>query len=151
MMDGLTVFKEIIENDNKKKSNVHCAFMDLSKAFDKVNCSTLVEKLKETKLPPELINIIDFMYSNSCANVKINNNVGSTWKIGNGTRQGGILSPLLFCFYFNSLIDKISKMPVGCSLEGQQMNILCYADDVTLLPHPPVAYRNCWMDFRVRF
>ena len=130
---AVTIFKEVIENYNRKKSNVHCAFMDLSKAFDKINHFTLVNKLKKTTLPSELVNIVDFMYSNSSANVKVNNAVGATWKIGNGTRQGGILSPLLFCFYFDSLIDKICNMPVGCSLEGRKFNILCYADDVTLL------------------
>ena len=130
---AVTIFKEVIENYNRKSSDVHCAFIDMTKAFDKVNCSKLVDKLKKTTLPSELVNIIDFMYSNSSANVKVCDTVGASWKIGNGTRQGGILSPLLFCFYFNSLIEKISKMPLGCSLEGRNFNILCYADDVTLL------------------
>ena len=44
--------------------------------------------------------------------------------IGNGTRQGGVLSSYLFTRYVRPLISKISQLFV---------NILAYADDMALL------------------
>ena len=55
------------------------------------------------------------------------------WKIGNGVRQGGILSGLFFGIYIDSLIMKISNMNIGCKLGIFASNILAYADDIVLL------------------
>ena len=50
-----------------------------------------------------------------------------------GVRQGGILSPFLFNFYVNSVIDDICALQVGCTLGLLRVNIIMYADDVVLL------------------
>ena len=66
-------------------------------------------------------------------NVLFNGCLGTDWPVGNGARQGGILSGLLFNFYINRMIREISTLPQGCVLAGSKMNIICYADDILLL------------------
>ena len=50
-----------------------------------------------------------------------------------GVRQGGILSPFLFKFYINSVINDISHMDEGCNIGISKINILAYADDIALV------------------
>ena len=73
------------------------------------------------------------MYDNANVHTKFNGVRSDSWGVGNGVRQGGILSSLLFSFYINDILEMVTKMPVGCSLMGYKTNIICYADDIILL------------------
>ena len=132
-LSAISVLKETIASYNDKNSNVHCAMVDLSKAFDKININILIGKLMKTEMSRDVINVLEFMFRNTYVNTKINNFKGDEWKIGNGTRQGGILSALIFSFYIDVLISEVNALQVGCFLDSQKMNIICYADDIVLL------------------
>ena len=107
--------------------------MTLSKAFDKVNHNILISKLRKTTLPVQIIDVLEFMFDNTFVNVFVSNVETEPWRLGNGTRQGGILSPLIFNFYVNDVISEISRLKEGCSLGGVKTNIICYADDISIL------------------
>jgi len=117
----------------ESKSSVHCAAIDLSKAFDRIDVGILVRKLSCTGLPLAVVKIIEYMLSNSYVNVCYDKQVGKEWIVGNGVRQGGILSPLLFNFYINECLDRVSELVQGCRLCFQPANIIAYADDLLLL------------------
>lgn len=53
--------------------------------------------------------------------------------IGNGTRQGGVLSPYLFTRYVRDLLMVIALSGIGCHVGGIVANIFAYADDMVLL------------------
>ena len=57
----------------------------------------------------------------------------SSFAIGNGTKQGGVLSPCLFNYYVRELILTILFTDVGCNVGGVCTNIFAYADDIVLL------------------
>ena len=57
--------------------------------------------------------------------------------MSNGARQGGILSPYLFNLYINELYYKLSSCNVGCSFNGEMINNIAYADDMSLLSPSP--------------
>ena len=50
-----------------------------------------------------------------------------------GVRQGGILSPILYSIYVDSLIEELEKLKVGCHVLEIFMAALFYADDMALL------------------
>ena len=52
--------------------------------------------------------------------------------IGNGVKQGGILSPLLFNVYMDNLSIQLHKQSIGCSVGGTVINHMLYADDIVL-------------------
>ena len=52
--------------------------------------------------------------------------------IGNGTRQGSVLSPYLFCRYIHELLAELSCSGIGCNIGGMLVNVLAYADDLVL-------------------
>lgn len=54
--------------------------------------------------------------------------------IKSGIRQGGILSPLLFNIYVDSLINALRTSDLGCHLGDIYVGCIVYADDIILLP-----------------
>ena len=132
-LQAIAIVKETIFKYNSEGSNVHCATVDLSKAFDKLNWKLLFNKLASTDLKRDIIDFIRVMYDQTFVHTLFNGTKSCTWKIGNGVRQGGILSPFLFCFYLDSTLDYITNMPIGCEIMGYKTNMICFADDVMLL------------------
>ena len=61
--------------------------------------------------------IIKFMLDNTYIRISYDGFTGSEWKVGNGVRQGGVLSSLLFNFYIDEAINSVHDMSTGCSLD----------------------------------
>ena len=58
----------------------------------------------------------------------------SDWfSISAGVRQGGILSPDLYCIYVDDLICILQSLGVGCYIKGIFAAALLYADDMAVL------------------
>ncbi len=53
----------------------------------------------------------------------------------NGVKQGGVLSPILFAVYIDSLLNRLSKSGVGCYMGNKFMGAVSFADDIKLLTH----------------
>jgi len=51
----------------------------------------------------------------------------------NGIRQGAILSPVLFCAYFDTLLSNLNAAGMGCHTSSSFVDTLASADDLVLL------------------
>lgn len=131
--DNCFLLKEVIYEYSKSKRSGIATFVDLSKAFDNVDHFLLGDKLLESKVPIDIVYIIMHYLRNQSANVVWKDASSKHFFIESGVRQGGILSPLLFKFYINSIINDISSMNEGCALGISKVNILAYADDIVLI------------------
>ena len=83
---------------------------------------------------PKFVRLLNNMYSKLKTCVSSNGNLGETFDITVGTRQGCNLSPSLFNLYINdipSLLDKGKCNPVD--LYNAKINCLMYADDMLVL------------------
>ena len=96
---AIAILKETIFSYINDRSNVHCAMVDLSKAFDKINHDTLINKMRCTNLPNKILNIISFMLRNTFVNISCNSVLTDQWKVGNGTRQGHLISFTFLLLY----------------------------------------------------
>ena len=100
---------------------VGCLFLDLSKAFDTMGHSLIIEKLMLHGVSgPELAWITDYLF-NRTQTVEINNHQSQKEAITSGVPQGSILGPLLFIVFFNDICDFI-----------QHSSIIQYADDTVI-------------------
>ena len=73
------------------------------------------------------------MYTQQSANVLWNGKTSKDFTIGNGVKQGGVLSPRLFCIYIDGLFKLLRRKKTGCWLNKEFVGILGYADDLILL------------------
>ena len=74
--------------------------------------------------------------------VKWGNITSQFFKISNGVRQGGILSPRFFNVYVNDLSDRLNKLNIGCILGDLILNHLMYADDLVLISPSTYGLEN---------
>ena len=68
----------------------------------------------------------------------------------NGIRQGGIISPILFCVYIDELLMKLESKGIGCWVGNHFYGAFGYADDLTLLS-PTVAGLKDMLDVCEKF
>ncbi|KAG7306499.1 hypothetical protein JYU34_009135 [Plutella xylostella] len=122
---------------------VYACFLDLSKAFDLVSYDLLWDKLSgETNLPSELVAILGYWYRHQQNNVRWAGSLSDTYGLDCGVRQGGLTSPKLFNLYVNRLVGELSGAGVGCSIDGNFVNNISYADDMVLLSPSISALRK---------
>ena len=77
--------------------------------------------------------LLVFWYTEQQGYVRWRNVVSDHFLIGNGTKQGGVLSPYLFTRYVRDIIANIAQSCIGCAIGSVFTNIFAYADDIILL------------------
>lgn len=127
------VVKKTIDYYVNRGSHVFACFVDFTKAFDRVNYWKLFNQLLDDGIDCRYVKILSFWYSEQEVCVKWQNSVSCNFRICNGTRQGGVLSPYLFTRYVRDLIETVVLSYIGCNIAGIFVNIVSYADDMVLL------------------
>jgi len=94
-------------------SKVHCAFLDASKAFDKILHYGLFVKLIDRGAPDAFVRALINWCSDLGRCVVWNHAVGQSFPVKCGVRQGGILFPYLFSVYVDDLIDLLRRSGYG--------------------------------------
>ena len=102
------ILKEVLTKYTSESSNVYTCFMDMSKAFERVNHDLLIKKLTELKIYPLIVRAIEFILKNSTACVKFKDSLSTNWCITRGVRQGGVTSVHLFCIYIDQILTQIA-------------------------------------------
>ena len=109
--------------------------------FDKINHWYHFAKLIHRKLPLIVIRILYVWYNSQTFAVQWGNSISASFRVSNGVRQGGILSPTLFNVYLNDLSNSLNESKVGCQINSYMVNHLFYADDSALLAPSPKALK----------
>jgi hypothetical protein len=139
------VLKRTVDYYTDRGSHVFTCFLDFSKAFDKVNYWKLFHKLLDDKCDSRIVKLLAYWYSHQEACVRWHNSISQFFTIGNGTRQGGVLSPRLFTRYIRDLLAEIVNSGIGCDLGSKMLNILAYADDIVIMS-PSWRGLQCLLD-----
>ena len=139
---GCSVLKRVIDYYRNNGSYVFACFLDLSKAFDRVNHKTLFTKLAKLNIPGNLLKLLMFWYDNQLVNVKWKTIISDSFKMRNGTRQGSVLSPYLFSIYIREVSSHAIDSGIGCFVGSLCCNIILYADDMVLLAPSWKALQN---------
>ena len=96
------------------------AFLDISKAFDKVWHEVIIFKLQQNGISGKLLSVLFDFLEYRKQRVTLNGQVSSCTGVNVGVLQGSMLGPRLFFGYINDLAD------------GLLSNAKLFADDTSL-------------------
>ena len=130
---ALHLLKSTIDHFNNHGSKVYVAFLDCTKAFDRVSHHGLFLKLMERKIPLCILLCLIFWYMNLISLVRWGSDSSRSFPVPLGIKQGGINSPDLFSIYFNGLTESLRNTKTGCYLYKMFLAIILFADDICLL------------------
>ena len=88
--------------------DVRAVFLDIAKAFDKVQHQGLLYKLKQNGISGNLLETLTDFLKDRKQRVVLNGQNTSWANIEAGVLQGSILGPLMFLIYINDLPDNLS-------------------------------------------
>ena len=129
----------IIKRAREFQKNVYFCFIDYTKAFGVIKgCmdhNKLWKVLQEMGIPGHLSCLLRNLYAGQEATVRTGHVTTDWFQIGKGVCQGCILSPCLFNFYAEYIMQNagLDEAQAGIKIARRNINNLRYADDTTLM------------------
>ena len=111
------------------------AFLDLEKAFDKVNLEKFWKIFNRKRIPYHLISVIKSLYKNSKIQIDTGRKILDKMYINQGVWQGCSLSPTLFNLYIDDLFRTwTNHVKDGILLKrNRYFNTLLFVDDQLII------------------
>ena len=132
-LENVLVMKEIIEQKKKLGKELYLVFLDIEKAYDRVDRRKLLRLLAHRGVDRQVVQAIDKMYESNEVKFTLGE-VSTGWLENNtGVRQGCVLSPTLFNIYIEELIARVRILGKGVKVGDGRLGCLAYADDIVLM------------------
>ena len=130
---GIGLLNDLLCHYKYSKSPMFMCGLDAEKCFDSLWHDGLFFKLKKF-LPDIVWRFLYNWYRNLTAVVKWNGHIYSNliFNVTRGTRQGSLLSPILFNMFLSELLYELDGINNGLRVGDQLYNSFAYADDVSL-------------------
>ena len=135
--------RNLVEKNMEFQQPLFLCFIDYSKAFDCVQHGKLWNIMTEMGFSSHVVNLIRSLYSAQEATVRTESGDSEWFTIGQGVRQGCILSPYLFNVYAEYIMrNALDGFSGEVSVGGRQLTNLRYADDTTLIARTAPELQN---------
>ena len=144
-IDNVFVLHSIIQRYLLRRRKVYVAFVDLKKAFDRVDRKILWEILGKYGLEGRLLEMVKAIYHQVQCCVRCNNTYGDVFECNCGLKQGCKMSPILFSLLVNYVAKYVAKNGKhGIQLMPDYTTIyaLLYADDIALVADTVTGLQN---------
>ena len=114
---------------------IYFCFIDYNKAFNCVDHNKLWKILNEMGIPGHLTCLLRNLYAGQETTVRREHGTTDWFQVGEGVRQGCILSPCLFNLYAEYIMRnaRLDEAQAGIKIAGRNINNLRYTDDTTLM------------------
>ena len=132
-LENVLVIKEIIERNKKLGKELYLVFLDLEKAYDRIDRKKLLTLLTHRGVDRKIVQVIKKLYEENEVKFTIGD-MSTGWLKNNiGVRQGCVISPTLFNIYIEELIARIRMSGRGIEVGDRRLGCLAYADDIVLM------------------
>ena len=118
---NLPTFNGSQKKQENSKINIYFCFIDYPKAFDYVDYNKLWKILKEMGIPDHLTCLLSNLYAGQEATVRPGHGTTDCFQIGEGVRQGCVLSPFLFNLYTEYIVQnaRLDEAQMESRLPGE--------------------------------
>jgi hypothetical protein len=107
--------------------------VDATNAIDRVWHDKLFDLLIARKVPAIALRALLDMYQRQSMRTMWNGKYSRLFGTSNGIRQGGVVSPVLFCVYMDALLKRLEDEGYGCWIGNHYFGSMGYADDLKLI------------------
>lgn len=122
-MDNLTILATVAKGAVTNGERMTAAFIDVKAAYDNVDYSIMLEKLKQAKCPTKIRNYVKQWLRNRKINIHKTYDEPVKRNLNKGLPQAAIISPILYNIYTRDIENQIIKPNTW---------MLQYADDITI-------------------
>ena len=142
--DQIFVLRQLSEKLLEKKRRLFVAFMDLEKAYDKVERDGMWQVMRINGVGGRVLRGIKSFYDDGRACVRVGGEVSESFEVKMGLRQGCVMSPWLFNMYMDGVVREVYNRVNGMGVSMTMgvfwwvLSQLLFADDTAL-----VAERVC--------
>lgn len=131
-LDAIYIIRQLIEKSIEYDKPVYMCFIDLTKAFDRVQLKDVTRILQNKHVPHDIVNIIRELNHETSTRVSTKTGLTKDIPTPTGIRQGDSLSPQLFNMIMDDIIEEL-KTTKGYKLTTGEIKIICYADDAVIM------------------
>ena len=138
--DQIFAVRQICEKKLEKHQEVFWAFMDLEKAYDRIDREALWQVLGVYGVGGCVLKGIQSFYAGSRACVRVGSEMSDSFEVNVGLRQGCVMSPWLFNVYMDGVVREVKMRTLGRGVKLREQNgrewevsQLLFADDTALV------------------
>ena len=131
----------IIHHINNSKDKNHMIIsIDAEKAFDNIQHRVLIKTLSKVGIEGAFLNIIKAIYDRPTSNITLNGQKLRAFPLRSGTRQGCLLSPLLFNIVLEVLATAVRQEQEikGIQIGKEEAKLSLFADDMIVYMENPI-------------
>jgi hypothetical protein len=107
--DALFALRMLIEKYREGQKELHCVFVDLEKAYDRVPREELWYCMRKSGVTEKYVRVVQDMYKDCKTVVRCAVGVTEEFKVEVGLHQGSALSPFLFAIVMDRLTDDVRQ------------------------------------------
>ena len=107
--DAMFALRMLLEKYREGQKELHCVFVDLEKAYDKVPREELWHCMRESGVAEKYVSVVKDMYEDCATAVRCAVGTTEDFKVRVGLHQGSALSPFLFAIVMDRLTDDIRQ------------------------------------------
>ncbi|KAJ4428794.1 hypothetical protein ANN_25787 [Periplaneta americana] len=144
--DAVGLLRTIGERYLEKNKEVYVVFVDLEKAFDRVDWNKLMGILKKIGVDWKERRLFSNLCTKQRVKVRIGEEISEGIEIGRGVPQGCPLSPTLFNIYLENLVKNCFQNMGGVIVGGRRIKCIRFADDMALLAEEEMILKDMLLE-----
>ena len=108
---AIFALRMLMEKYKEGQRELHCVFVDLEKAYDRVPREELWYCMRKSVIVEKYVQLVQDMYEGSETVVRCAVGTTKSFRVKVGLHQGSALSPFLFAVIMNRLTDEVRREP----------------------------------------